>query len=72
MRLMYPGWLSERGTCSGCLVGNVVKPRLFGQPSYLGAKLMKRVIHRRNSCPDNAGHGQRSVALEALLGRASA
>ena len=30
---------------------------------------MKDVIHRLDSSPDNAGHWQRSVALEVLLGR---
>ena len=33
---------------------------------------MKCVIHRLDSSPDNAGHGQRSVALEAPLDRVSA
>jgi hypothetical protein len=33
---------------------------------------MKRAIHRLDHSPDNAGHWQRSVALEVLLGKASA
>ena len=33
---------------------------------------MKRVIHRQDSYPDNAGHGRCSMALGVLLGRVSA
>jgi hypothetical protein len=33
---------------------------------------MKCVIHRLEHSPDNAGHWQRSVALEVLLGKVSA
>ena len=33
---------------------------------------MKGEIHRLDSSPDNAGHWQRSVALEVPLGRVSA
>ena len=57
---------------SGNLVGNVVKPWPFGRPPYLGGMLMKCVSHRIESSPDDAGHWQRSVALEAPLGRVSA
>jgi hypothetical protein len=56
----------------GDLVDNVFGPRPFGRPSYLGVKLMKCVIHWRNSYPENVGHGQRFVALEVLLGKVSA
>lgn len=42
------------------------------RPPYLGVKLMKRVIHRRNSYPDNAGHWRCSIALVVLLGKVSA
>jgi hypothetical protein len=48
------------------------EPRPFGRPSYLGVKLMKCVIHRRNSYPENVGHWRRFVALEVLLGKVSA
>lgn len=55
----------------GSLVDNVFGPRPFGRPSYLGVKLMKCVIHRRNSYPETAGHWRCFVALEVLLGRVS-
>jgi hypothetical protein len=55
----------------GDLVDNVFGPRPFGRPPYLGVKLMKCVIHRRNSYPENAGHWRCFVALEVLLGRVS-
>ena len=34
--------------------------------------MMKCVIHRQDSYPENVGHWQRSVALEVLLTRVSA
>ena len=57
---------------SAHLVDNVVRPWPFGRPPYLGVTLMKCVIHRQDSYPDNAGHWQCSVALAVLLGRVSA
>ena len=56
----------------GNLVDNVVRPWPFGRPPWLGVTLMKCVIHRQDSYPDNVGHWQRSVALEVLLAKVSA
>ena len=41
------------------------------RPPYLGVKLMKCVIHRRKSYPDNVGHWRCSIALAVLLGKVS-
>ncbi len=49
-----------------------VKPWLFGQSTYLGIKLIKCVIYRRESYPDKVGHWRRSVALGVLRGKVSA
>jgi len=49
-----------------------IRPWPFGRPPYLGGTLMKSVIHRLESSPDNAGHWQRSVALEVPPGKVSA
>jgi len=61
-----------QGGRPGDLVDNVVRPWPFGRPSWLEVKLMKRVIHRRNSYLDNTGHWQCSVALVVPLARVSA
>ena len=71
MRLTYPG-NPRKGGSSGNLVDNVVRPWPFGRPLYLGVTLMKCVIHRQDSYPENVGHWQSSEALEVLLGRVSA
>jgi hypothetical protein len=63
---------SPQGGRPGDLVDNVVRPWPFGRPSWLEVKLMKRVIHRRNSYLDNTGHWQCSVALVVPLARVSA
>ena len=57
---------------SGMPCWQCCKPWLFGQPTYLGIMLIKRVIYRRESYPDKVGHWQCSVALEVLPGRVSA
>ena len=57
---------------SGIPCWQCFKPWLFGQYTYLGIKLIKRVIYRRESYPDNVGHWRSSVALAVLLGRVSA
>ena len=57
---------------SGTPCWQCFKPWPFGRPTYLGIKLMKRVIYRRNSYPDKVGHWRCSVALEVLPGRVSA
>jgi len=57
---------------SGIPCWQCFKPWLFGQFTYLGIKLIKRVIYRRNSYPNKVGHWRRSVALEVLPGRVSA
>src|SRR5208337_5637240 len=54
------------------LVNKVVRPWPSGLPPYLGVTLMKRVIHRQDSYPNNVGHWRCSIALEVLLGRVSA
>ena len=57
---------------SGMPCWQCCKPWLFGQPTYLGIMLIKRVIYRRESYPDKVGHWRCSVALEVLPGRISA
>ena len=57
---------------SGIPCWQCFKPWLFGQSTYLGIKLIKRVIYRRESYPDKVGHWRCSVALEVLPGRVSA
>ena len=68
---MYPSW-PRKDVSSGNLIGNVVRPWPFGRPPWLGVTLMKCVIHRQDSYPDNVGHWRSSVALAVLLTRVSA
>ena len=42
------------------------------RPLCLGGTLMKCVIHRQDSSPDNVGHWRSSEALGVLLGKVSA
>ena len=65
------GW-TPKGGHPEHLVGNVVRPWPFGRPPWLGVTLMKCVIHRQDSYPDNVGHWRSSVALAVLLARVSA
>jgi hypothetical protein len=65
------GW-TPKGEHSEHLVDNVVRPWPFGRPPWLGVTLMKCVIHRQDSYPDNVGHWQRSVALAVPLTKVSA
>ena len=65
------GW-TPKGGHPERLVGNVARPWPFGRPPWLGVTLMKCVIHRQDSYPDNVGHWRRSVALAAPLTKVSA
>jgi hypothetical protein len=59
-------------TSAGNLVDNIVRSWLFGRPPYLGDTLMKYVIHRQESFPDDVGHWRCSLALGVLLDTVSA
>jgi hypothetical protein len=65
------GW-TPKGGHPEHLVGNVVGPWPFGRPPWLGVTLMKCVIHRQDSYPDNVGHWRCSVALAVPLTKVSA
>ncbi len=65
------GW-TPKGGHPEHLVGNVVRPWPFGRPPWLGVTLMKCVIHRQDSYPDNVGHWRCSVALAVPLTKVSA
>jgi transposase len=65
------GW-TPKGGHPEHFVGNVVRPWPFGRPPWLRGTLMKCVIHRLDSSPENVGHWQCSVALAVLLARVSA
>src|SRR5208283_3218013 len=70
VRLMYRASPVTRAG-PGDFVDNVIRPWPFGRPPWLGVTLMKYVIHRQESYPENVGHGRSSVALEAPPTRVS-
>ena len=68
---MYPG-KPRKGGRPGELCWQCRKTMAVWSATWLGVTLMKCVIHRQDSYPDNAGHWRRSVALEVPLARVSA